>query len=156
MGFGRMVRDAREGDVLTNATPTSFTVKVNFDGDSLYETPNQNGDDEILTYAYDPAASTITVNGNVLMKGVSPIPGKDLFSYSSNNLEYDWGNDGTTTWEDLDSAASYGVIGVGSNPANNALDAEIPHLTSVHFAVRVSDSGTSSDFTSTSQMRNRL
>lgn len=156
LGFGRMVRDTREGDVLTAASPTSYTVKVNFDGDSLYETPNQNGDDEILTYAYDAAAQTITVNGSVLMKGASPIPGRNLFSYSSNNLEYDWGNDGTTTWQDLDAAASYGVTGVGSNPSNGTLDAEIPHLTSVHFAIRVSDGGSSSDFTSTSQMRNRL
>lgn len=156
LGFGRMVRDTREGDVLTAASASSYTVKVNFDGDSQYETPNQNGDHEILTYSYDAANSTISVNGDVLMKGASPIPGRDLFTYSSNNLEYDWGNDGTTTWQDLDAAASYGVIGVGSNPPNSALDAEIPHLTSVHFAVRVSDGGSSTDFTSTSQMRNRL
>lgn len=156
MGFGRMVRDTREGDVLTDATATSFTVKVNFDGDALYETPNENGDDEILTFAYDATASTITVNGNVLMKGVSQIPGKDVFSYSSNNLEYDWDSDGMTTWQDLDAAASYGVTGVGSNPSNGILDAEVPNLTAVHFAVRVSDRGQSEDFTSTTQMRNRL
>lgn len=156
LGFARMVRDTREGDVLTGASATSYQVKVNFDGDALYEMPNQNGDDEILTYSYDAVAKTISVNGNVLMKGVSPIPGKDLFSYSSNNLEYDWGSDGTTTWQDLDAAASHGVTGVGSNPPNGTLDAEIPQLTTVHFAIRVSDSGRSEDFTSTSQMRNRL
>jgi type II secretory pathway pseudopilin PulG len=156
LGFGRMVRDTREGDVLTAASPTSYTVKVNFDGDSVYETPNQNGDDEILTYTYDSGAATITVNGSVLMTGVAPIPGQDVFSYSSNNLEYDWGSDGKTTWQDLDAAASHGVTGVGSNPPNSTLDAEIAHLTSVHFAIRVSDSGRSEDFTSTSQMRNRL
>jgi type II secretory pathway pseudopilin PulG len=156
MGFARMVRDTREGDVLVEATPISYKVKVNFDGDALYEMPNQNDDDEILTYAYDPVAKTISVNGNLLMKGVEPIPGKDLFSYSSNNLEYDWGNDGTTTWQDLDAASSHGVTGVGSNPANSALDAEVPHLTAVHFAIRVSDGDRYEDFTSTSQMRNRL
>ncbi len=156
LGFARMVRDTREGDVLTAASATSYQVKVNFDGDTYYEMPNQNGDDEILTYSYDAAAGTISVNGNLLMKGVSPIPGKDLFSYSSNNLEYDWDNDGTTTWQDLDAAASRGVTGVGSNPSNGTLDAEIPQLTTVHFAIRVSDSGRSEDFTSTSQMRNRL
>lgn len=156
LGFARMVRDTREGDVLVQASPTSYQVKVNFDGDSLYEMPNQNGDDEILTYSYDAVAETISVNGNVLMNGVAPIPGRDLFSYSSNNLEYDWGNDGTTTWQDLDAAASRGVTGVGSNPSNGALDAEVPQLTTVHFAIRVSDAGRSEDFTSSAQMRNRL
>lgn len=156
LGFARMVRDTREGDVLVAASPTSFEVKVNFDGDSFYETPNQNGDDEILTFSYDAAAKTISVNGNVLMEGVSPLPGKDLFSYSSNNLEYDWGSDGTTTWQDLDAAATHGVTGVGSSPPNGVLDAEIPYVTTVHFAIRVSDAGRSEDFTSTAQMRNRL
>lgn len=156
LGFARMVRDTREGDVLTAATPTSYTVKVNFDGDALYETPNGDGDDEILTYSYDPATKTISVNGNVLMRGVEPIPGRDLFSYSNNNLEYDWDADGTTTWQELDAASSRGVTGVGSNPPNATLDAEVPHLTTVSFAARVSDSGSSEDFTSTAQMRNRL
>ncbi len=156
LGFARMVRDTREGDLLVAATPTSYKVKVNFDGDSFYETPNQNGDDEILTFSYDAGAKTISVNGSVLMNGVSPIPGQDLFSYSSNNLEFDWGNDGLTTWQDLDAASSYGVTGVGSNPPNNVLDAEIPQLTTVHFAIRVSDAGRFEDFRSTSQMRNRL
>jgi hypothetical protein len=157
VGFARMVRDTREGDILTAASPTSFTVKVNFDGDSVYEVPNEDFDDEILTFTHDPVAKTITVNGNVLMTGVTAIPGSDVFSYSSNFLEYDWGGDGTTTWQDLDAAASHGVTGVGSNPGNNALDApEIPYLTTVHFALRVSDDGRSKDFTSTAQMRNRV
>ncbi|HEX2057473.1 MAG TPA: hypothetical protein VHI71_03810 [Actinomycetota bacterium] len=156
LGFARMVRDTREGDVLTDASPTSFTVKVNFDGDSLYENPNQNGDDEILTFSYDAMAQAISVNGNVLMKGVAPIPGKELFTYSSNNLYYDWDNDGTTTWLDLDNASAHGVTGVGSNPPNGQLDAEVPNLTTVSFAIRVSDSGRHEDFTSTTQMRNRL
>ncbi len=156
LGFARMVRDTREGDVLTDASPTSYTVKVNFDGDALYENPNQNGDAEILTFSYDAAAKTISVNGNVLMKGVAPMPGRDLFSYSSNNLEYDWGDDGTTTWQDLDNASAQGVTGIGSNPPNGSLDAEVPNLTTVSFAIRVSDSGRHEDFTSTAQMRNRL
>lgn len=156
LGFARMVRDTREGDVLTAASATSFTVKVNFDGDTLYENPNENGDDEILTFSYDATAATISVNGNVLMNGVEPMPGRDLFSYSSNNFEYDWGNDGTTTWQDLDNASAQGVTGVGSDPPNGSLDAEIPNLTTVSFAIRVSDSGRHEDFTSTAQMRNRL
>ena len=155
VGFARMVRDTREGDVLTAATATSFTVKVNFDGDALYEMPNGAGDDEILTYSYDAAAQTISMNGNVLMKGVAPVDGSTpVFSYSSNNIEYDWLDDGTTTWQDLDAAPSHGVTGVGNG--NGTLDAEIPHLTTVHFAVQVSDSGRTEDFTSSAQMRNRV
>ena len=156
LGFGRMVRDTREGDLLTAASPTSFTIKVNFDGDALYEVPNQNGDDEILTYSFDPAAGTITVNDNVLMTGVETIDGQDVFQYTSNFLEYDWGGDGTTSWLDLDEASDHGVTGVGSSPPNGQLDVELPYLTTVHFALRVGDSGRTEDFRSTAQMRNRV
>jgi hypothetical protein len=156
LGFTRMVRDTREGDLLTAATPTSYTVKVNFDGDAFYENPNQNLDDETLTYAYDASTKTITLNGSVLMQGVRPIPGRDVFSYSSNNLDYDWGGDGTTTWQDLDAASSRGVTGVGSNPSNGLLDAEIGSLTTVHYALTVYDGERFEEFSSVAQMRNRV
>lgn len=157
LGFARMVRDTREGDLLTAATPTSFTVKVNFDGDAVYETPNQNGDAEILTYSYDAAAKTVSVNGSVLMSGVEPVAvDAPLFTYTSNFLEYDWGGDGTTTWQDLDNASTQGVVGVGSSPPNGTLDAELPYVTTVHFAMKVGDDGRTTIFQSSAQMRNRV
>ncbi len=157
LGFARMVRDTREGDIITAASPTSFTVRVNFNGDAYYENPNPNGDAEILTYAFNEAAGTITLNGEVLMRGVSRAgdPPKDVFSYTSNFLDYDRSPaDGTTTWLELDGAASYGFTGVGNG--NGVLDSgELPYLTTVSFALEVTDQGRSTEFFATSQMRNR-
>lgn len=157
VGFNRMVRDVREADLISAAAAdgTSFTIKVNYDADGLYEVPNGNGDMEILTYAYDNVANRVTLNGEELMSGVKPAPGKQMFEFTSNALEYDWLGDGTTTWLDVDQAscASHGVTGVGN--CNNVLDeGEYAHLTGVVFAI--SDTEDTTDFFATAQLRNRV
>lgn len=159
-GFNRMVRDVREGDVLAAASPTSFTVKVNFDGDGLYESPNQQDVEEILTYAHDPVARTITLNGEVLMAGVEPVgPSTNVFAFGSNVLDYDWDNSGTTTWIELNNAscAANAVTGVGDCDTPPVLDAgEFPHLTTVSIALKVTLDGHEDEFRSTVQLRNRV
>ncbi len=158
-GFNRMVRDAREADAITAATATSFTVDVNFNGDGLYENPNAQGFDEVLTYTYDPAAGTISLNGEVLMSGVGQIGAEDVFSYGSNVLDYDWDDDGITTWQEVNDAscAAHGVTGVGDCDIPPALDAaEVPHLTTVSFALKVEVDGQSTGFRTTAQLRNRV
>ncbi len=156
LGFNRMIRDAREGDALSAASPTSFTVKVNYDGNGVYENPTASGVYEILTYAYDPAAATITLNGSVLMTNVYPIaPGVDIFTYSSNNLEYDWGGDGLVTWLDVDKAVSYGHAGVGDN-SGTLTSAEVRHLTSIAFALKIGSGNQAVPFYAKTQMRNRV
>lgn len=158
-GFARMVRDTREGDVIEAASSTAFTVKVNFNGNGLYESPNAQGVQEILTYAYDATAKTITLNGEVLMRGVEQIGTTPVFSYGSNVLDYDWDNSGATSWQEVDNASctSYGVTGVGDCDTPPVLDAaEFPHLTTVSFALQVSVDGKSTEFRSTSQLRNRV
>lgn len=160
LGFNRMVRDTREGDYLAAATPTSFTVHVNYDGDGTYENPNEAGDYEVLTYAYDAAARRITLNGSVLMTDVYPAnhpatPAQDVFTYASNNLEYDWGGDGRTTWYDLDQASVYGVTGVG-DASGTLTPAEVPHLTTVGFALAVGTGNQVTAFHAKAQMRNRV
>jgi prepilin-type N-terminal cleavage/methylation domain-containing protein len=157
VGFNRMVRDVREADLFSAAAAdgTSFTVKTNYNADGLYQNPNANGDMEILTYAYDSTAKSVTLNGEELMSQVMPIAGKQMFEFTSNALEYDWGGDGTTTWLDVDQAscASHGVTGVGN--CNNTLDAgEFPHLTGVVFAI--TDTAQTTDFFATAQLRNRV
>lgn len=160
VGFNRMVRDTREGDVISAASTTSYAVKVNFDGDGLYENPNERGDYEILTYAYDAGAKTITLNGEVLMRGVEPIPGEDPFTFSSNFLEYDWGEPyGTTSWQEINDAscAAHGITGVGDCDVPPVLDAaEFPYLTTVEYSLRVRDGENYTDFVASSQMRNRV
>lgn len=160
LGFNRMVRDTREGDYLAAAGANSFTVHVNYDGDGAYENPNEAGDYEVLTYAYDAAARTITLNGSVLMTNVYPVnhpltPAQDVFTYSSNNLEYDWGGDGRTTWSDLDQASTYGVTGVGDS-SGTLTAAEVPHLTTVAFALSVGTGDQVTAFHAKAQMRNRV
>ncbi|HEX2296564.1 MAG TPA: prepilin-type N-terminal cleavage/methylation domain-containing protein [Actinomycetota bacterium] len=160
LGFNRMVRDTREGDYLSAASATSFTVKVNYDGDAFYENPNEAGDYEVLTYAYDASARTITLNGSVLMRDVYPVdhpstPAADVFTYYSNNLEYDWDGDGKTTWQDLDQSPAYGLSGIGDQ-SNTLSAAEIPHLTTVAFAVSVGTGDAVTPFYARAQMRNRV
>jgi prepilin-type N-terminal cleavage/methylation domain-containing protein len=158
-GFNRMVRDAREGDVLDAASGNSFTVKVNFNGNGLYENPNAQGADEILTYTYDETSKTITLNGEVLMSGVERIGGQHVFSYGSNVLDYDWDDSGSVTWQEVNDAAcaGNGVTGVGDCDVPPVLDApEFPHLTTVSFALRIKVEGQHTDFRTTAQLRNRL
>jgi hypothetical protein len=157
--FDRMVRDVREADLMSAASSagTSFTIKVNYNGDGFYQNPNAAGDSEILTFAYDAAAKTITLNGEVLMGGVQQIPSKPLFSFTDDVLDYDWDNNGQTTWLEVDQAscAAHGVTGVGN--CNSTLDAgEFPFLTTVTFAIRGQDGSRQSDFYATAQMRNRV
>lgn len=168
LGFNRMVRDVREADLVSNVTwnpssppaTSSFTVKVNYDGDGTYETG------EILTYSYDPAAATVslclsnsagTCSGTpeVFMEGVSAIPGHQVFDYASNNLEWDWNGDGTTTWEEVDDAVSRGIPGVGDD--DGRLDGpEIPHLTKIHFSLQLTAGDLQGSFVTTAQLRNRV
>jgi prepilin-type N-terminal cleavage/methylation domain-containing protein len=159
-GFNRMVRDVREGDMLSAASPTSFTVKVNFDGNGLYESPNAQNVEEVLTYAYDASARTITLNGEVLMAGVEKVDETtDVFSYGSNVLDYDWDNSGATTWIEVNNAscAANGITGVGDCDAPPVLDAaEFPHLATVSIALKVDVDGYEEEFRSTVQLRNRV
>jgi hypothetical protein len=165
LGFNRMVRDAREADLISAAASdgSSFTIKVNYNGDGLYQNPNAQGDNEILTYAYSSAAGTVTLNGETLMSGVTCVKNPDnsckspLFTFSSNLLDYDWDGNGTTTWLEVDQAscASHGVTGVGN--CNSTLDApEFPYLSTVAFAIRATDGSRFTDFYATTQLRNKV
>ena len=163
-GFNRMVRDTREGDTLSAAGGDSYTVKVNYDGDSFYENPNEAGDSEILTYSFDATSNVLELNGESLMAGVDCLRSapsapcsRDIFDYSSTFLEYDWNGDGSTTWQELDEAAcvSHGIVGVGDCDTPPTLDAaEFPYVNVVTFALEVSSGDHATEFFSTAQMRN--
>jgi prepilin-type N-terminal cleavage/methylation domain-containing protein len=156
-GFNRMVRDTREAQRLERITATSYEVKVDFNRDSLYENPNSQGDYEDLTFACvacNPGPGQVMLNGEVLLDGVYVIPSKPLFAYSSNLLEYDWDDNGTTSCLELDSAYLNGVVGVG-NGINGCDDGEDQYITSIDFALRVKAGSRSSDFYAQAQLRNR-
>jgi prepilin-type N-terminal cleavage/methylation domain-containing protein len=167
LGFGRMIRDTREGRVLVDTDATStvnatfYKVEIDFDGDGAIEsegTTNSQGDYEVLTFAFNDGSNTVTLNGEVLMRRVQCVessPGvcRPFFDFASNRLEYDWNNDGVTTWQELDDASTQGVVGVGNN--NDILDdAELPFVSNVFFEVDVVERETSTEFIAEAQLRN--
>jgi prepilin-type N-terminal cleavage/methylation domain-containing protein len=152
--FNRMVRDTREGDGISSASPNGYNVKVDFNSDGSYENPNAAGDYEDLTFSYIASDETIELNGEVLARGIQRVPGKDMFSYSSNFLEFDWNADGVTSWQELDQAAAHGVTGVGDS--SGALSAgEYPFISSVSYAFRVKQDDRTAEFYGEAQIRNK-
>lgn len=151
LGFNRMVRDTREGQEIESATPTSYTVRVDYDSDGLGP--------QILTYS--KSGDKIMLDGETLMKGVDCVRAdgggcsQDVFHYTSNRLEYDWNTDGVTTWQELDesSSSAHGVVGVGNN--DGLLNAELPFITDVTFALMVESGSAETQFIAQAQLRNR-
>jgi prepilin-type N-terminal cleavage/methylation domain-containing protein len=161
LGFGRMVRDTRQGRRLVAASATSYTVGVDFDGDGTIEPDgiqNSQGDYEVLTFSFSEAAETISLNGEVLMRRVQCVEAtgvcKPVFDYASNRLEYDWApKDGIASWQELDAAPVHGVIGVGNN--NGTLDsAELPFISNVTYELRVVEKESSTEYIAEAQLRN--
>lgn len=181
LGFNRMLRDTREtgghcfdagGGLcgLVTATPTSYSVEIDFDGNSVVD----YADNEFLRFSYDAAAETITIASlnadgtvrtgpEVLVAGVEPIGTQDVFSYSSNYLQYDYNPvDGVTTWQEIDTPPT-GVNGVGDRDgcldqaglcgANNYR--EMFYISSVTYAFNVAAGGRDTNFYGEASMRNR-
>jgi prepilin-type N-terminal cleavage/methylation domain-containing protein len=99
LGFNRMVRDTREADSIVHASPAQYRVLIDFDGDGSYDNPNADGDYEDLTFSFNAGEKTITLNGELLIAGVEQIAGEDVFTFTSNLLQYDWSGDGVTSWQ---------------------------------------------------------
>lgn len=161
LGFNRMVRDTREGQeiVAVGDDLLSYTVAVDFDANGVItEAPSENasGDYEELTYSFEPATGRVRLNGEVLMTGVECVGScgsTPVFDFASEDLRYDWNSDGVTTWQELDAAPQYGVVGVGNE--NGKLDGfELPHVTSVTIRMRVVKDGLATTFHARAQLRN--
>lgn len=155
LGLNRMIRDTREArDVngLVSASATSYQIRVDFDGDGAIEP----AEFEDITYAYDAAGRRITISNvpgggtvtETLINGVDPIPGRDMFTFTSNLLDYDTGSpspDGVTTIAELEAAAANGAS-LESN--------KLQYITSVQYALRISSGGSTTDFYTQAQLRN--
>lgn len=146
LGLNRMVRDAREATTLSGATATEFTIEIDFDGNGAFDPAAY----EVVTYAYDSAGRRVTIsNGTVtetLVGGVDPIAGKDMFTYGSNRLEYDTNNDGVTTLTELNAAATAGATLVAD---------KLTYISSISFAMQISEGSSRSTFYTQAQLRNR-
>lgn len=173
IGFTRLVRDTRQGSVITSGDDNSYTVEVDFDGDGAIDASGANpqGDYEVLTYRFQESDGTVRIStdpsvaGEVLMRGVDCLRRSNgncypAFDYGSGHLEYDWNSDGVTTWQELDTASTHGVVGVGNN--NTVLDeGELPYISDVSISLRLKgDTNTtfasgSTDFASVAQLRNQ-
>lgn len=155
LGFNRLIRDTREADSLGACSgegfPTCYHVKIDFDGDGIYQNPNSRGDFEDLTYTYHAGTKEIRLNGSTLMRGVEPVGTLPVFMYSSNRLEYDADANGVTTWQELDGS---GIAGVGNG--NGVLDsAELTYITSVDYDLYVDAGGKRERFYAQAQLRNK-
>jgi MSHA biogenesis protein MshO len=150
LAFNRMVRDTREADRIITATATSFTVHVDFNADGIITAApaaNSSGDYEDLTFTFDEAAGTITLNGAVLIRGVAKVsPSNDVFSYSSNRLQYDSSGDGIVTLAELQTAQNNGA------QLSSPLTA---HLTNVSFSFDIENGDQRTSFYSQAELRNR-
>ena len=166
LGFNRMVRDTREGSAIVDADANSFTVRVDFDADgsiSLFPATNSQGDYEELTYEFVAAQELVTLNDEVLMRDVDCAEAAgggcvEVFSYSSNRLDYDWDRNGVTSWEELNDAPSHGVIGVGDGDVPPQLDgSELSLLSNVTFSLAVAGAtdDPSTRFFAEAQLRNQ-
>jgi prepilin-type N-terminal cleavage/methylation domain-containing protein len=163
LGFNRMVRDTREGTRIVAATATSYHVQVDFNADGVITpapSPNPIGDFEDLVFSWDESTETVKINGETLMRKVDCLRDEgtgnctpDVFTYSSDRLEYDWNGDGRVTWQELDKAPTQGVVGVGNN--NGTLDgAEFPFISNITFAFDLQNGGAQSEFYTEAQLRN--
>jgi prepilin-type N-terminal cleavage/methylation domain-containing protein len=163
LGFNRMVRDTREGQeirAVTMTNPFGFTVAVDFDGNGVITSApgeNSSGDQEELTYTFDSSTGQVRLNGELLMSGVGCVDtcaSNPPFDYASQDLRYDWNQNGVTTWQELDKAPAQGVVGIGDN--DDVLDSsELPHVTSVTFRLQVTKGDSSSSFYARAQLRNK-
>lgn len=136
LGLNRMIRDTREAQRLTAASPTSYTILVDFnrDGDVV-----DAGEQETFRFT----AGTITLNGEVLVRGIEQVGAESVFSFSSNNLEdYDVNRNGIATMAEVQSV---------ENDAN----AVLPAITTVAFSIGVNSGDRETNFRTEAQLRNR-
>lgn len=167
LGFNRLIRDTREGSGLSDAgcnpgameNGDCYNVKVDFNNDGLFQNPNAAGDYENVTFVYDDTEETISIvtcNGvacpaDILMTGVEPVPGRDVFTFESNLLAYDTNSNGITSWQELDVAPT----DVGDGDGDLTVG-EWRYLSSVSIALQItSEGGETTKFFGEAQLRNR-
>lgn len=147
LGFNRMIRDTREARQISSMTPTSYVVEIDYDSNGVISAAAF----ERVIYGFDAAGQRITISNGVttetLMAGVTQIPGRPVFTYFSNRLEFDSNSDGVTDSAELTAAAASGAT-LGPD-YQNAL------VTDVRYAFDVTSGDRTSAFYTQAQLRNR-
>jgi prepilin-type N-terminal cleavage/methylation domain-containing protein len=147
LGLNRLVRDTREGQLFSSFSPNSYNVRVDFNGNGSYENPNANGDYENLTFEFRPASNAIYLNNQLLVAGVYQIGSESVFTYTSNDLHYDWNGDGVTTAAELDEGPSRGFPAITSS--------DVSLYSNVEYAFELHNGDQVTEFRSQAQLRNR-
>jgi prepilin-type N-terminal cleavage/methylation domain-containing protein len=164
LGLNRMIRDTREAKDLVAADADSYEIGIDFnlDGDT-----DDEGEQE--TFTFDPGTERILLTANIpdganptttepLVVGVSDLAGTNLFTYSSNQLEYDYDpEDGIASCAEIDDPP-FGVS--GGNGDNVCGTEEMPFITNVSYALQVSSGDArrgirTTEFFAEAQLRNR-
>jgi prepilin-type N-terminal cleavage/methylation domain-containing protein len=164
LGLNRMIRDTREAKEVLAADADSYEIGIDFnlDGDT-----DDEGEQE--TFTFDPGTERILLTANVpdganptttepLAVGVSDLPGTNMFSYSSNQLEYDYDpEDGIASCAEIDDPP-FGVS--GGNGDNICGAEELPFVSNISYALQVSSGDARSgvrttEFFAEAQLRNR-
>jgi hypothetical protein len=171
LGLNRMIRDTREVTKIISATATSYRIWVDFDADNIVDAASY----EHVEYSFVPGDNTIMMTplaaptsnladpgpvftgsetvlageeAEVLVAGVGPAPGRDVFSYASNFLQYDANGNGETSGIELDAAIAPGDA-AGLN------DSELEYISDVNYALTVSVDGRNTEFFGQASIRSR-
>lgn len=147
--MNRIIREAREGQLIGALAPDRFEIRNDYDGDGTYESPtNENGDYEYLVIEYDSTLRALLLNGEVLAANVDPIDAATpVFTFTSNDLRYDWNGDGVTTKEELDQAPAKGFTDVDGS--------DVSAYDNLRIRFRVLIGGETRVFDGQAQLRNR-
>jgi prepilin-type N-terminal cleavage/methylation domain-containing protein len=163
LGLNRVIRDTRQASGVEDypaPSATSYTIDVDFNGDGQIgasqgggdydpNLPNDQGDYERETFAYNSSSKVITIQGGngptyTLISGVTPVSGTSMFTYFSNHLEYDWNSDGVTDLSELQSASSHGV----------SIPDPYFYVSDVAYAIQITNTGRSTTFYGEAELRN--
>lgn len=161
--LNRMSREIREGQsIVAVSNPAGSTYdpaansminfEVDFDGDGAIE-PTA-ADPEVLTYTFEVGAKRLLLQAGGLDYPILAGNVKSLkLSYSSVRYECDVNADGTTTWEELDTAPSPCPANIGNN--NNILDTELVAIDAVTIDLTMLVGGADQIYRTQVDMRNR-
>lgn len=165
LGLNRMIRDTREAQRIQKATATEYEVYINFDRDSNpKESPNESGDYEDMWFTFSGNAIKAGPLGGqeILISGIRCVDNdcaaNPIFTYTSNELEWDWDGDGITTGKEVnDATPAKGVIGVGDGDVPFLIDTngEFAAITGVVYRFEIVNDDRIAEFQSEAELRNR-
>ena len=168
LGFNRMIRDTREAARIVTATSTSYRIWTDFNANNVVDANDYEyvqysvaGGEIQLTPLSAPAqnlAPRPQFSGNeavlageqaeTLIAGVGAVNGQDIFTYSSNFLQFDTSPaNGETTAAEIEAAVGDGTAGLTGT--------ELEYVSDVNYAFTVSVDERTTEFFGQASIRSR-